>query len=132
MSPVHNGYHDGNVYSRGKLKGRRRQADPLDHSYYIQGDGDTRHFVDPRAAIADTTRWRSVCDVCAWAGPWHPGWPDGAKAADVDGFRHRNEALGAPEWGHCPECGARTPDNALCALHAQAYEDHLTDKDPWA
>lgn len=132
MSAEH-GYYVGNDQSTARTVGRRRKADPLDHTYYIQGDGDTRRQVDPRVPPpTNTPRWRATCEVCPWLGAWHDGHPDGPAAANADGIEHRTTSLGKPGWDRCDVCGRRVLDTALCDQHAQAYEDSLAnDKDPW-
>jgi hypothetical protein len=134
MNIAPHGYLDGNEHNQSQPAGRLRKADPLDHTYYIQHAGDTRRRADPRARGAAGPRYRATCDVCPWVGEWRTGvYPGGSKQADADGAEHRANSRGIPGWGHCPECGTRTADDALCDRHAQAYEDHITDqKDPWA
>lgn len=134
MTAAH-GYHNAAAFNHGRQIGRRRAADPLDHTYYLQPAGDTRVHVDPRVPPpTDTPRWRATCDVCPWVGQWREGYPAGPVAADADGAEHRVSSRGLPGWEHCPDCGKRQPDDALCGRCAAALEAHHDDnrQDPWA
>jgi hypothetical protein len=126
------GYHDANANARGRKVGRVKRADPTDHYYYIQSDGDTRVFTDPRTDHTDNSRYRATCEVCEWVGPWRSGWPTGAKSADNDGYAHRTESLGVPGWTYCATCETRHSDDALCERHAAELEQHFEDtKEGW-
>lgn len=114
MSTGRISHRDPNATSRGHHEGRRLKGEPLDHTYYIQADGDTRVWYDPKVTANPDARYRATCDVCPWLGDWHDG-RDGPELADFDGHVHRTDSLGTPGWDHCETCGMRVAPGKQCA-----------------